>query len=95
MRSAETVWGVRRARGRRLPWEAIYRHLDTPALSLGAYGRLARQDGVVPPGVPAAPVAALSLAKLERLVPAWRDERERWTPVRRTCLPTKSGQGRP
>jgi hypothetical protein len=45
----------------------------------------------VPPGVTAETVAAMSLAKSERSIAAFRDERYRWSPVRRTFIPKQSG----
>jgi retron-type reverse transcriptase len=96
MRSAETVLGVIRERGRRrLPLEDIYRQLYNPDLYLCAYGRLYRNDGALTPGVTAETVDAMSLEKIERIIAALRSERYRWTPVRRTFIPKKSGKLRP
>ena len=96
MRSAETVLGVMRERGgRRLPLEDIYRQLYNPDLYLRAYGRLYRNDGALTPGVTADTVDALSLEKIDRIIAALRCERYRWTPVRRTSIPKKSGKLRP
>jgi retron-type reverse transcriptase len=96
MRSAATVLGVIRERGRRrFPLEDMYRPLYNPDLDLHAYGRLYRNDGALPPGVTAETVDALSREKIERLITALRYERYRWTPVRRTFLPKKSGKLRP
>jgi retron-type reverse transcriptase len=93
MRSAETVLGVRRERGRRRrPLEDIDRQLSNPALSLRAYGRLYRNDGALPPGVTADTVEAMSLEKIEKIIAALRYERYRWPPVRRTCIPKTSGK---
>ena len=96
MRSAETVLGVIRERGRRRrPLEDIYRQLYNPDLYLCAYGRLYRNDGALTPGVTAETVDAMSLEKIERIITALRYERYRWTPVRRTFIPKKSGKLRP
>jgi retron-type reverse transcriptase len=96
MRRAETVLGVIRERGRRRrPLEDIYRQLYNPALSLHAYGRLDRNDGALTPGVTTETVEAMSLEKSERIIAALRDERYRWPPVRRICIPKKSGKLRP
>jgi hypothetical protein len=71
MRSAETIVGVLRERGRRRrPLEEISRHRSNPALSLHAYGRLYRNDGAVPPGVTADTVAAMSRETIERIIAA-------------------------
>ena len=96
MRSAETVLGVMRERGRRrLPLEDIYRQLYNPDLYLRAYGRLYRNDGALTPGVTAETVDAMSLEKIDRIIAALRYERYRWTPVRRIFIPKKSGKLRP
>jgi group II intron reverse transcriptase/maturase len=96
MRSAETVLGVIRERGRRRrPLEDIYRQLYNPDLYLHAYGRLYRNDGALTPGVTAETVDAMSLEKIERIIAALRYERYRWTPVRRIFIPKKSGKLRP
>jgi group II intron reverse transcriptase/maturase len=96
MRSAETVLGVIRERGRRRrPLEDIYRQLYNPDLYLCAYGRLYRNDGALTPGVTAETVDAMSLEKIDRIITALRIERYRWTPVRRTFIPKKSGKLRP
>src|SRR5262249_21739927 len=93
MRSAETVLGVIRERGRRrLPLEDIYRQLYNPDLYLHAYGRLYRNDGALTPGVTAETVDAMSLEKIERIITALRYERYRWTPVGRTFIPKKAGK---
>jgi group II intron reverse transcriptase/maturase len=96
MRSAETVLGVIRERGRRrLPLEDIYRQLYNPDLYLCAYGRLYRNDGALTPGVTAETVDAMSLEKIDRIITALRYERYRWTPVWRTFIPKKAGKLRP
>src|SRR5438445_9299441 len=87
MRSAETVLGVIRERGRRrLPLGDIYRHLYNPDLYLRAYGRLYRNGGALTPGVTAETVDAMSREKIERIIAALRYERYRWTPVRRIFI---------
>ena len=40
-------------------------------------------------------VDGMSLDKIEAIIDAWRHERDRWTPVRRTYSPKKSGTLRP
>src|SRR5262245_2141456 len=96
MRTAETVLGVIRERGRRrLPLENIYRQLYNRDLFLHAYGRLYRNDGALTPGATMDTVDGMSLQKLEAIIDALRHERYRWTPVRRTYLPKKSGKLRP
>ena len=96
MRNAETVLGVIRERGRRgLPLEDVYRQLFNPDLYLRAYGRIYRNDGAMTPGSTPETVDGMSLEKIEAIIDALRQERYRWTPVRRTYIPKKSGRLRP
>jgi retron-type reverse transcriptase len=96
MRTAETVLGVIRERGRRrLPLENIYRQLYNRDLFLHAYGRLYRNAGALTPGATRETVDGMSLQKIDALIDALRHERYRWTPVRRTYIPKKSGKLRP
>jgi group II intron reverse transcriptase/maturase len=96
MRNAETILGVISERGRRrLPLEDIYRQLFNRDLFLRAYGRIYRNDGAMTPGATAETVDAMSLEKIDTIIGALRQERYRWTPVRRTYIPKKSGRLRP
>lgn len=96
MRNAETVLGVIRERGRRrLPLENVYRQLYNRDLFLHAYGRLYRNDGALTPGATTDTVDGMSLEKIDAIIDALRQERYRWTPVRRTYIPKKSGKLRP
>ena len=96
MRNADTVLGVIRERGRRrLPLEDIYRQLYNRDLYLRAYGRIYRNDGALTPGSTPETVDAMSLEKIDTLIGLLRRERYRWTPVRRTYIPKKSGKLRP
>ena len=96
MRNADTVLGVIYARGRQgLPLEDIYRQLFNRDLYLRAYGRLYRNDGAMTPGMTAETVDGMSLAKIDAISDDIRHERYRWTPVRRTYVPKKSGKLRP
>jgi hypothetical protein len=96
MRTAETVLGVIRERGRRrLPLENLYRQLYNRDLFLHAYGRLYRNDGALTPGAAMETVDGMSLQKIEAIIDALRHEQYRWTPVRRTYIPKKSGKLRP
>ena len=93
MRNAETVLGVISERGRRrLPLEDIYRQLFNRDLYLRAYGRIYRNDGAMTPGSTPETVDAMSLEKIDAIIDALRQERYRWTPVRRTYIPKKSGE---
>jgi len=96
MRNAETVLGVINERGRRrLPLEDIYRQLFNRDLFLRAYGRIYRNDGAMTPGATPETADAMSLEKIDAIIGVLRQERYRWTPVRRTYIPKKSGKLRP
>ena len=85
MRNAETVLGVISERGRRrLPLEDIFRQLFNRDLYLRAYGRIYRNDGAMTPGATPETVDAMSLEKIDAIIGVLRQERYRWTPVRRT-----------
>lgn len=91
MRSAETVLGIIRDRGKRgLPLEDVYRQLFNPALYLLAYGRIYRNAGAMTPGATAETVDGMSTAKIDAIIDALRHERYRWTPVRRTYIEKKN-----
>src|SRR6266702_2401857 len=95
MRSAETVLGSIRARGKRgLPLGDLYRQLYTPALYLRADARLSTNHGAMTPGSTRETVDAMSLATIATRIDDLRHERYRWTPVRRTYVPKKDGKKR-
>ena len=96
MRSADTILGLIRDRGRRgLPLERVYRLLYNRDLYLLAYGKLARNRGAMTPGATSETVDGTSLAKIDAIIEALRFERYRWTPVRRTHIPKADGKKRP
>jgi group II intron reverse transcriptase/maturase len=96
MRSAETALAVIRERGSRgLPLERVYRLLFNRELYLLAYGKLARNAGALTPGTTAETVDGMSLAKIDAFIDALRQERYRWTPVRRVEIPKANGKTRP
>ena len=87
MQSAEALLEIIHERGKKgLPLERLYRHLFNPALYLRAYGKIYRNDGAMTPGVTADTVDGMSLKKIQAIIAALRDERYRWTPVRRTYI---------
>jgi group II intron reverse transcriptase/maturase len=96
MQRAETVLNVYRERGRRgLPLERVYRQLYNPQLFLIAYANLYGNAGAMTPGTTEETVDAMSMTKIERIITKLREERYRWTPVRRATIPKKSGKTRP
>ena len=96
MRNAETVLNVIRERGTRgMPLEGIYRQLYNRELYLRAYGRLYSNQGARTRGTTGDTVDGMSLAKIDRLIDDLRQERFRWTPVRRVNIPKPNGKTRP
>jgi len=96
MRDTETVLNIIRERGKKgLPIEDVYRQLYNPNLFLTAYGKIYKNDGAMTEGVTGETVDAMSLAKIEAIIGEIRQERYRWTPVRRTYIPKKDGKKRP
>jgi group II intron reverse transcriptase/maturase len=96
MRTAETVLNIIRERGQRgLPLERVYRLLFQRDLYLRAYSRLYANDGAMTRGVTEETVDGMSLAKIDKIILAMRQERYRWKPARRTYIPKKSGKLRP
>src|SRR5437868_11322034 len=96
MRSAKTVLGIIRDRGRRgLPLERVYRLLYNRDLYLLAYGKIARNHGALTPGATAETADGMTLAKIDAIIEALRFERYRWTPVRRAYMPKANGKRRP
>ncbi len=93
MRNAETILDIIRDRGRqKRPLEDIYRQLYNRDLYLRAYSRLYRNHGAMTPGATNETVDGMTLTKIDAIITALRGERYRWTPVRRTQIPKKSGK---
>ncbi|WP_019031110.1 reverse transcriptase/maturase family protein [Salinispora arenicola] len=96
MQSAETVLGVLRERGKRgLPLDELYRQMFNPQLYLLAYGRIYANQGAMTPGASAETVDGMSLGKIGRIIDAMRQERYRFSPVKRAWIPKKNGKRRP
>jgi group II intron reverse transcriptase/maturase len=90
MRSAETVLGIIRERGKQgLPLERVYRHLFNRDLYLMAYGKIYRNAGAMTRGSTPETVDEMSLAKMDAIIEALRSERYHWTPTRRIYIEKK------
>jgi group II intron reverse transcriptase/maturase len=74
--------------------ERLYRQLYNPSLYLCAYGKLYANKGAMTPGVTPETVDGMSLTKIGNIIKALRQERYRWTPVRRTYIPKGNGKRR-
>lgn len=96
MQNAETVLTVYRERGRQgLPLERVYRQLYNPQLFLMAYAKLYSNAGAMTQGTTEETADAMSLAKIDSIIEKLKEERYRWTPVRRVNIPKKNGKSRP
>lgn len=96
MQNAETYLAVVQERGRRgLPLERVYRQLFNPELYLRAYGKIARNHGAMTPGITKETADGMALARIRRIIEALRQERYRWSPVRRVNIPKSNGKTRP
>jgi group II intron reverse transcriptase/maturase len=91
MRTAETILGIIRERGRQgLPLEDMYRQLYHPALYLLAYGKIYRNDGAMTRGTTTETADGMSLEKIDSIIETLRYERYQWTPVRRIYIEKKN-----
>ncbi|HKF35896.1 MAG TPA: reverse transcriptase domain-containing protein [Ktedonobacteraceae bacterium] len=96
MRTAETILGLIRERGKRgLPLERVYKLLFNKDLFLMAYGKIYRNRGAMTHGVSDETPDGMSLKKIDAIIQALRSERYQWLPARRTYIPKKNGKKRP
>jgi group II intron reverse transcriptase/maturase len=96
MRTAETILGLIRERGKRgLPLERVYKLLFNQELYLMAYGKIYRNTGAMTHGVTDETPDGMSLKKIDAIIQALRLERYHWLPARRTYIPKKNGKQRP
>lgn len=87
MRSAEQVLAIIHDRGKRgLPLEDVYRQLYNPDLFLRAYGKISRNAGAMTKGTTSETVDGMSEEKIAGIVALLREEKYRWTPVRRVYI---------
>src|SRR5438270_8760086 len=96
LQDATTVLSIIRKRGERgLPLNNLYRQLYNPQLYFQAYGRLYSNDGAMTPDTTGETVDGMSREKIHTMIGLIRQERWRWTPVKRVYIPKKSGKLRP
>ena len=97
MRNAEAMLAVIREREpkKSLHLEDVYRRLYNQDLYLRAYGRIYRNAGAMTEGTAQETVDGMSMGKIHDIIGLLRNERYRWTPVRRTFIPKTNGKLRP
>jgi group II intron reverse transcriptase/maturase len=96
MRNAETTLTIIRERGMKgQNLEDVYRQLYNPDLYLRAYGRVYRNAGAMTKGITEETVDGMSKRKIAEIIELLRNERYRWTSVRRVFIPKKNGKLRP
>lgn len=96
MRDPLILLKVLKERGqRKLPLERVYRHLFIPDWFLRAYGKIYRNHGAMTAGTTGETVDGMSSEKVHRIIELLKEERYRWTPVRRTYIPKAKGGQRP
>ncbi|HEV2121577.1 MAG TPA: reverse transcriptase domain-containing protein, partial [Chloroflexota bacterium] len=90
MLTAEDYLHIVRDRGRRgLPLADVYRQLFNPALYLHAYGKIHANAGAMTPGSTTETADGMSLRKIQAIIALLRQEKYRWTPVRRVYIEKK------
>src|SRR3954465_4125786 len=93
MRSADTILAIHAERGSKdQPLERVYKHLFDPEFYLRAYGKIYRNAGAMTKGSTDETVDGMSLQKIQGIIDLLRQERYRWTPVRRTEIPKANGK---
>ena len=96
MQDAATVLSIIQKRGERgLPLKNLYRLLYNPLLYFQAYARLYSNDGAMTPDTTGETVDGMSREKIKTMIDLIRQERWRWTPVKRVYIPKRSGKLRP
>jgi retron-type reverse transcriptase len=91
MQDTRVYLGLVRERGKKgLPLERVYRQLFNRDLYLMAYGKIYRHSGAMTQGTTQETVDSMSLAKIDAIINALRQERYHWKPVRRVYIPKRN-----
>jgi len=96
MRNADKILTTINERGtKNLHLERVYRLLFNRDLYIRAYGRIYKNDGAMTKGTTDETVDGMSLRKIDAMIGELRQERYRWSPVRRVMIPEANGKLRP
>jgi group II intron reverse transcriptase/maturase len=91
MQNARVYLGLVQERGKKgLPLKRVYRQLYNRELYLIAYGKIYRNAGATTQGTTEETVDAMSLAKIDAIINALRQECYHWKPVRRVYIPKRN-----
>jgi group II intron reverse transcriptase/maturase len=91
MQEARVYLELVRERGKkRLPLTRVYRQLFNREWYLIAYGKIYRNKGAMTQGATPETVDSMSLAKIDAIINALRQERYRWKPVQRVVVPKRN-----
>ncbi len=91
MQDARVYLGLVRERGKKeLPLNRVYRQLFHRELYLIAYGKIYRNNGAMTQGTTGETVDSMSLAKIDAIIHALRQECYHWKPVRRVYIPKRN-----
>ncbi len=96
MQSTQVYLELLHERGKKgLPLERVYRQLFNQDLYLAAYGKIYQNAGAMTQGITKETPDGMSLAKIDTIIRALRQERYQWKPARRVYIPKKNGKKRP
>lgn len=96
MQPTQTLLNIYQKRGSKgLPLERVYRQLFNRELYLQGYGKIYRNFGAMTRGTTKETVDEMRIQKIDTIIDLLRNERYRWTPVRRTYIEKANGKMRP
>ena len=96
MRTAEAIISVLRERGKKKAnLNRVYRLLYNKELYLKAYANIYANSGAMTPGTTNETADGMSVDLIDEIIEELRQERFKWTPVKRIYIPKKNGKTRP
>ena len=96
MRKAEAIISVLQGRGRqKANLKRVYRLLYNKELYLKAYSNIYANSGAMTPGATNETADGMSVDLIEQIIKELRQERFKWTPVKRIYIPKRNGKTRP